>query len=197
MPADSPVIIPLQPLAPAERRELLSLARASIRNAIEGGPTPEPALITAALRECGAAFVSLHQGGLLRGCIGTLTADKALYQTVREMALGAAFGDPRFPPLTLAELDSVVIEISRLSGLVPAQPEDVSPGRHGVCITYKNHRGVFLPQVASMYQWNREQLLAELCRKADLDSDTWKQPGVSLMIFEAEVFGERDVASEA
>jgi AmmeMemoRadiSam system protein A len=185
----------MQPLVPADRRELLSLARASIRHAIEGGAPPVPTVISAALSERAAAFVSLHQGRMLRGCIGTLTPDQPLYQTVREMALAAAFGDPRFPPLALAELDSVAIEISRLSALVPARPEDVCPGRHGVCIAYQDHRGVFLPQVASMYSWDRERLLTELCRKADLLSDTWKQPDVSLMIFEAEVFGE-DVKSE-
>jgi len=196
MLAESPVIIRMQPLAPADRRELLSLARASIRNAIAGGPPPVPTVISAALSVRAAAFVSLHQSRMLRGCIGTLTPEHPLYQTVTEMALAAAFGDPRFPPLALAELDSVAIEISRLSDLVPARPEDVCPGRHGVCLAYADHKGVFLPQVASMHNWDRERLLTELCRKAELLSDTWKQPGVDLMIFEAEVFGEEDVGRE-
>jgi hypothetical protein len=69
-------------------------------------------------------------------------------------------------------------------------PEEIYPGRHGVCVTQGDHRGVFLPQVALEYQWDRDMLLRELCRKASLPPDAWKRPGTTLMLFEAEVFGE-------
>jgi AmmeMemoRadiSam system protein A len=116
--------------------------------------------------------------------------NRPLYRVVAQMALSAAFDDPRFPPLTKSELPGVHIEISRLSPLVPGLPEEVCPGRHGVCVTQGDHRGVFLPQVALEYHWDRETLLRELCRKALLPPDAWRQPGATLMIFEAEVFGE-------
>jgi AmmeMemoRadiSam system protein A len=178
------------PLTSAERHELLWLARESIHATLHGTASPGCRALTPALDAPGAAFVSLHQQHRLRGCIGTLTAERPLYRTVAQMALSAAFDDPRFPPLTKSELPSVQIEISRLSPLVPASPEEICPGRHGVCMTQGDHRGVFLPQVALEYHWDRETLLRELCRKALLPPDAWRHPGTALTLFEAEVFGE-------
>lgn len=177
-------------LTPAERRDLLRLARSSIGAALQGEETQPGITLTPALNELSAAFVSLHQVRRLRGCIGTLIADRPLHETVTQMARLAAFEDPRFPPLTAAELPGVSIEISRLSPLVPAQPEQICPGRHGVCLTCGDRRGVFLPQVALLYNWDRETLLSELCSKAMLPADAWKQPETTLMAFAAEVFGD-------
>ena len=64
---------------------------------------------------CGV-FVTLHgEGHKLRGCIGRMSASEALEKTVRTMAIEAAFGDPRFPPLQKEELSHCDIEISVLS----------------------------------------------------------------------------------
>jgi AmmeMemoRadiSam system protein A len=178
------------PLTSAERHELLWLARQSIHAALHGATAPECRVLTPALDSPGAAFVTLHYQGHLRGCIGTLAAERPLHRTVAQMALSAAFDDPRFPSLTKGELPGVVIEISRLSPPVPTVPDEICPGRHGVCLTQGEHRGVFLPQVALEYHWDRQTLLRELCRKALLPPDAWRQPGTTLMIFEAEVFGE-------
>jgi len=179
------------PLTSAERHELLWTARQSIDAALHGTTPPECRAPTPALNAPGAAFVSLHYQGRLRGCIGTLRAERPLHRMVAQMALSAAFDDPRFPPLTKSELPGVDIEVSRLSPLVPALPEEICPGRHGVCVTQGDHRGVFLPQVALEYHWDRETLLRELCRKALLPPDAWRRPGTTLMLFEAEVFGEQ------
>jgi AmmeMemoRadiSam system protein A len=187
MSTDPPAFLPL---TSAERHELLWLARQSIHAALHGAAPPECRTLTPALNAQGAAFVSLHQQHRLRGCIGTLTADRPLYRAVAQMALSAAFDDPRFPPLTKSELPGVDIEISRLSPLVPALPEEICPGRHGVCVTQGDHRAVFLPQVALEYHWERETLLQELCRKALLPPDAWRHPSTTLTVFEAEVFGE-------
>jgi AmmeMemoRadiSam system protein A len=180
----------LPTLTPAERRTLLWLARQSIHAVLQGEDVPTCATVTPALSEPAAAFVSLHQGLRLRGCIGTLVADRPLYHAVARMARMAAFEDPRFPPLSAPELSAVVIEISRLSALVRAQPEQICPGRHGVCVTCGERRGVFLPQVALTHDWDRETLLSELCSKAMLPSDAWKQPQTTLMAFTAEIFAD-------
>jgi uncharacterized protein len=187
---------PFALLTPDERCQLLALARDSIRAALQGEQPPTPAPLTPALDEPGAAFVSLHEGARLRGCIGTLTADRPLHLTVSQMAVAAACDDPRFAPLALAELAAVTIEISRLGALVQALPEQVCPGRHGVCLQTGDRRGVFLPQVALQYQWDRETLLRELCLKALLPPDAWREPGATLMVFEAEVFGETQATAD-
>ena len=43
------------------------------------------------------AFVTLHINNQLRGCIGYIIAQKALFETIVDAAKHAAFGDPRFP----------------------------------------------------------------------------------------------------
>jgi len=180
----------LTPLNTDERRALLRLARDSIRAAFRDEAPPLPCLLTPQLQAPGAAFVSLHLRAELRGCVGTLRADHALYVSVAERARAAAFEDPRFAPLTVAELAEVEIEISRLSRLQPAGPTEVVPGIHGVAVTAGERRGVFLPQVAPRYGWDAETLLAEVCLKASLPPDAWQWAETRLEIFEAEVFGE-------
>jgi AmmeMemoRadiSam system protein A len=177
-------------LTAAERRELLWLARESIRTVLRDEDAPTVPTLTLALCEPTAVFVSLHHEGHLRGCIGTLTAERPLHEAVVRTARSAALADPRFPPLREAELPAVHIEISRLSALVPARPEQVRPGSHGVCVRCGERRAVFLPQVATLYNWDRERLLRELCRKAMLPPDAWQRPEISLSVFSAEVFGD-------
>ncbi len=178
------------PLTSAERLQLLGHARRSIAAALGGAPHPDCTSLTPALSELGAAFVSLHCERRLRGCIGTLAADRPLYRTVAQMAVSAAFDDPRFPPLATEELPEVEIEISRLSALVPAHPEDIDPARHGVSLIIGDQRAVFLPQVARQCGWDRDTLLNELCRKALLPPESWHHPTTILMIFEAEIFAD-------
>jgi len=108
------------------------------------------------------------------------------------MAAAAAFDDPRFPPLRADELPATQIEISRLSSLCRAVPEEVVPGRHGACIARGERRGVLLPQVATAYGWDRETFLSQCCLKAGLPPDAWRDPATELLIFEAEVFGEEE-----
>jgi len=183
------------PLTASERCTLLRLARDSIRGALHHDALPRPCLLTAPLEAPGAAFVSLHIHSDLRGCVGTLLAEQSLYLTVAARARSAAFDDPRFAPLTDAELMGVKIEISRLSRLVPACADVVRPGKHGIALTAGEHRGVFLPQVALRYGWDCPTLLSELCRKAQLPPDAWRWPETRLEIFEAEVFGESESPS--
>src|SRR6185295_5221545 len=134
----------LTPLLDAEeRRDLLRLARAAIRQAIAGGDALTRLLgelpISAAMQAPRGAFVSLHalddDGGAprLRGCIGSLATDVPLHETVMRVAPRAARHDPRFPPLRLDELDRLVVEISALGPLRPLRAtERIALGLHGV-----------------------------------------------------------------
>ena len=184
----------LQPLTDAERSALLRLARRSIGHAVgaAGEPVVDESTLTPALRAPGAAFVSLHRDHTLRGCVGTLSADRPLYEAVAAMAAAAAVNDPRFEPLTAAELTGLCIEISRLGPLVPAQPDQVVVGVHGVSIARGGRRAVFLPRVAVEQGWTRDQLLRELCLKASLPPEAWRSPEARLYVFVAEVFADVD-----
>lgn len=72
-----------------------------------------------ALAAPGASFVTLQRGGALRGCIGSLGARRPLGDDVRANAVAAAFDDPRFPQLTVADYAGLAIEVSLLD---PAEP---------------------------------------------------------------------------
>ena len=64
----------MSPLPSDDRRALLALARRAIVEAVHHRPLPEASLTSPDLaRPCGA-FVSLHQRGRLRGCIGQIEA---------------------------------------------------------------------------------------------------------------------------
>jgi AmmeMemoRadiSam system protein A len=179
-------------LSADERRELLRIARDTIRASCEGRPVAENEACAGALTEPTGAFVSLHRGGELRGCIGTFARDRPLHQVVCEMASAAAFEDPRFPPLEASELESLHIEISVLSDLCRTDAESVVPGFHGVSVAVGASKGVFLPQVATEAGWDREMLLEQTCLKAGLPSDAWREPDAEISVFVAEAFGDGD-----
>jgi AmmeMemoRadiSam system protein A len=139
---------------------------------------------------CGA-FVTLHKKGQLRGCIGRMTAVESLEKTVRTMAVEAAFGDPRFPPLSGDELDACRIEISVLSPMEPcAGPHSVKVGVHGLYLVHQGRSGVLLPQVPAEQGWNLDEYLKHICVKAGLPDHAYDEPGAKLSTFTALVFGE-------
>ena len=186
-------------LVAEERAVLLSLARAAIDDALNGGSALAAAVarsrITDALREPRGAFVTLKALDAsmakprLRGCIGTVAARGPLYRTVVETAPKAALEDPRFPPLTAEELASVWIEISALTPLTElAAPSLPVSGRDGVQLSCRGKQAVFLPQVAAEQGWQPEQFLQHLASKAGLPRDGWRD--AELRVFQAEVFGE-------
>jgi AmmeMemoRadiSam system protein A len=177
-------------LAPEDRLHLLSIARRSIRETSLRDPIEPTVPPSERLCERAAVFVSLHRGGELRGCIGTFVRDRPLYRVVRDMATAAAFDDPRFPPVLAEETDSIDIEISVLSDLRRAEPEFLVPGLHGVSIVVGEHKGVFLPQVATEAGWDRVTLLEQTCLKAGLPANAWRDPAAEISVFTAEVFSD-------
>jgi AmmeMemoRadiSam system protein A len=176
-------------LTEAQKDRLLELARTALEEAVRFGRVPEAAESAEALRTPSGAFVTLTERGRLRGCIGHIEALRPLYVTVRECARAAALDDPRFEPVTPAELPSLHIEISILSPLADTAPEQVEVGRHGLLISRGGRRGLLLPQVAEEWNWNREQFLQETCRKAGLPPDAW-QHGARIQTFTAQILKE-------
>ena len=179
-------------LTPEERAELLRVARRSLEEHFAGrGPLrPEPE--SPPLRERRGAFVTLHraQGGDLRGCVGMMHAEESLARTVARMAVAAGTEDGRFDSVTAEELPELHIEISALGPMRPIHPDEVEVGRHGLLISHDGRRGVLLPQVPVEHEWDRETFLDHTCLKAGLPTGTWKEDGVELLAFTAEVFGE-------
>ncbi len=124
------------------------------------------------LNEPQATFVTLTINGELRGCIGSLIAQRSLYDDLVSNAKSAAFHDPRFSPLTQKEFPFVQIEVSLLTQPQPLAYDDVSDlkskidvGNDGVILQYGHHKATFLPQV-----WEQlptfELFFEHLCAKA-------------------------------
>jgi AmmeMemoRadiSam system protein A len=185
-------------LSANERRLLVAHARATVltnigtpREGGDGDPPEAPALAVPS-----AAFVTLHVGGALRGCIGTLERRRSLWSVVGEMAAAAATRDPRFPPIDETDLRTMTVEISVLSPDVKIhRPEEIEIGRHGLDVRRGGARGLLLPQVAVEHGFDREKFLAATCRKAGLSGDAWHDADTEIRVFEAEVFGDEEAPS--
>ena len=177
----------------AEQTEyLLALARRAISEGLGvAAPRTEPP--ARPVDHTSGVFVTIKISGSLRGCIGTMTSDRALTDLVPEMAKSSAFHDPRFPPLSREELESADIEISILSPLTPIiAPEEVVVGTHGILIRNAGRSGVLLPQVATEYGWSRTEFLEHTCRKAGLQKKAYLKENVELFVFSAILCAERD-----
>ncbi len=147
-------------------------------------------------RELGA-FVTLKIKGSLRGCIGRVVGDMPLYKTITEIAVQAAFYDPRLPALTEKEFEEIEVEVSVLSALKKVgSPGEVKPGLHGVFLKRGFNSGLLLPQVALEHGWDRNTFLEQACYKAGLSKDAWMNKETEIYVFSAEVFSESEVKSE-
>jgi len=182
------------PLGQEEQEELIRIARQSVETFVRKGRAPKFEVSDPALNERLGAFVTLKKGGRLRGCIGKFSPTSIpLYEVVSQMAISAASQDVRFPPVKSDELGELSYEVSVLS--VPEQIKDwreVEVGRHGVIMRKGFRSGVFLPQVATENKMTREQFLGELCsQKARLPRDCYRDPGTSMYVFTAQVFGDK------
>ena len=151
---------------------LLPIARGSIEGKLfaRGVPVAEAPWLS----QAGASFVTLTKDGALRGCIGSLQAAQPLAIDVASNAIGAAFRDPRFPPVTPDEWREVRVEVSLLSApkaMFFADEADllrqVEPGLDGIILESGGRRATFLPQVWETLP-GKQAFFNELMRKAGL-----------------------------
>jgi AmmeMemoRadiSam system protein A len=182
-----------------EQKMLLELAREATALAVHGDQAPPADLssLSQRLRDPGASFVTLlGPRGELRGCIGTVEAHSPLAHDVQRNAVGSALRDPRFPPVSPDELDGLTIELSILTQprrLNFDGPDDllrnIRPGVDGLIIEQEWRRATLLPSV-----WEKipdpVQFLATLCLKAGLSEDAWRQPGITIFVYQAEKIRE-------
>jgi len=184
---------PSKPFMPSEkdRKALLAWARESISAELERR-RPSPPELSPALSVSLGAFVTLNKNASLRGCIGMIAGRGPLVETIHNMALAAAFEDPRFPSLRADELPEITIEITILTPLekLPST-DDIVIGRHGLYLVKGGYSGIFLPQVPVEWGWDKATYLDELCHKAGLPSGSWKAPDAQLYYFEGAVFSEK------
>jgi len=172
-----------------DRETLLAIARQAITASVNGS-SPLPLQTSGDVGRPAGAFVTIHNHGELRGCIGHIEADRPLAKVVADCAVAACSADPRFPAVTSGELPHLEIEVSVLGPLEPVNdPAEISVGHHGLVVEMGWHRGLLLPQVATEWNWDRITFLEQTCHKAGLPRDAWKN-AAKVWRFEAQVFAE-------
>ena len=186
----------MKQLETSDQRQLLAIARRAIEAAVgHATPAGSPAApIPPGLTEPAAAFVTIHEHGELRGCIGLMRFEAPLWVNVRDAARAAALDDPRFLPVAESELPALELEVSVLDPPVDLpDPAGFIAGRHGIVVERGAHRALLLPQVATEMGWNETQMLEAVCRKANLAGDSWRDKSTRLLVFESTCFNERDL----
>ncbi|BBD72484.1 TIGR00296 family protein [Sulfodiicoccus acidiphilus] len=188
-------------------KELVMIARESIERKL-WGRKGELEVKNPVLQKRGMGFVTLEtlygDTTELRGCIGYLRPVAEIWKVIAQAALGAAFSDPRFPPLRKSELESIVIEVTVLSppSLLVVEnrweiPGKVEIGIHGIVVEREPwYNGVLLPQVAPENGWDSQTFLAEGCLKAGMSPDCWLDKRTKVSVFTAVIFRERSPRGE-
>lgn len=178
-----------------QREQLLQIAQQSIASGLAHGGPLSVALndYDTELQQQRACFVTLHENGQLRGCIGSLEANRPLVEDVAENAYAAAFRDPRFNPVQKSEFDLLKISISVLTPSSAMQFDSeqdliaqIRPGEDGLILQDGFHKGTFLPSV-----WEQlptvEEFLQHLKIKAGLTADYWSD-SIQVSRYQAESF---------
>jgi AmmeMemoRadiSam system protein A len=190
----TPLIEETAGLSMRDRQTLLEFAQRAIERGLTGDRLKvQPEEFSTGLQAQAASFVTIKVRQQLRGCIGTLEAQRALIADVVNNAYSAAFRDPRFPALTRAEFLLVDVHISVLSEPQPMAVESeadllaqLRPGIDGLVLEEGYHRGTFLPAVWEQLSEPREFVL-HLKRKAGLPADYWS-PALRVSRYTTESF---------
>jgi uncharacterized protein len=148
--------------------------------------------------EPSGVFVTLYKNDKLRGCIGYPLPFLPLWKAIINASKGAAFNDQRFSPVTKEELKDISIEVTVLSKpevIDVKKPETILEhikiGETGLLIEKGPFSGLLLPQVAKEYNWDKITYLEQLCFKAGLDNDSWKDKQTTISKFTGIVIKEK------
>ncbi len=175
-------------------RELITLCRRAVSCALRDQEISVPRPLRERFSQRRGLFTTLQTfpDRRLRGCVGFPTPEHPLWEAAIRASVRSALRDPRFPPLKEEELESVVWELSVLTEPeeIEADPALVEVGVHGLLVEKGSARGLLLPQVAPRYRWTPEEFLSQTCLKAGLDRESWREKGVKIYRFRADIFEE-------
>jgi AmmeMemoRadiSam system protein B/AmmeMemoRadiSam system protein A len=166
------------PVSPEEAgHTLLAMARAAIVRELGLAAAASAGGSAAWLALAGATFVTLMLEGKLRGCMGSLAAERPLGEDVAANAIAAAFQDPRFQPLTHEEWPRCDVEVSLLSAAKPLRfadeadlLEQIRAGEDGIILEAGGRRATYLPQVWEGLP-DKRRFLEELKKKAGIPEE--------------------------
>jgi uncharacterized protein (TIGR00296 family) len=202
---------PYRPLGRGEGEAAVRLARATLERGFLGGAPRDPARLVADLvlpprfEEAHGVFVSVrtYPEAELRGCVGYPMPVYPLSLAVPRLAWAAGTEDPRFVPITGAELSRVALEVSVLGPLERIEADDpdalaaaVQIGLDGLVVRIGEESGLLLPQVAVEQGWDAARFLSEACVKAGFPEDAWRWPGARVYRFRSMIWREKSPGGE-
>jgi uncharacterized protein (TIGR00296 family) len=179
-----------------EGKMAVHLARQALTNYIEKKRIIETENLSPVFEEKRGVFVTLHEDGDLRGCIGYPQPVMALGKAIVDSAINAGSCDPRFPCVRPGELGRIEVEVTILTRpkiyTAPKKelPELVLVGRDGLIVTRGPYSGLLLPQVAPEWGFDSREFLSQTCVKAGLPADAWLDEDTQVQHFEAQIFAE-------
>ena len=193
------------PFSRKERKELFSIVRKTIQDALDGKKREYPNLSQYKKKwsDKTGVYVTLNLGEKLRGCRGTQKAEKPFLHALVDASYDAAFNDSRFSKLSQEEFNSADFNMSisilgELKEMSFQNEKDIikqmRPFEHGMLLTDthdgKSYRGIFLPSV-----WKKrpeaENFWTGLKRKAKLKSNYWSDT-LKVYTFDAEYIQDLD-----
>ena len=150
---------------------VVRLAKKTVESYVREGKTPKPRKLTPEMRERAGVFVSLHRHGQLRGCIGTFEPAKDnVAEEIIANAISSSTGDPRFPPVTVSELDDMEYSVDILTK--PEPVTDISQLDHkeyGVIVESDWRKGLLLPDLEGVDSVEEQIAICRL--KAGISAD--------------------------
>ena len=147
------------------------------------------------LKEELGVFVTLNKNRRLRGCIGYPEPVKSLIESTIDVAIAAAFEDPRFPALKTDEYGDLEFEVTVLTQpelIEVAHPDqyldEIEIGVDGLIIQKGYAKGLLLPQVAPENGFDAETFLEHTCMKAGISADSWMDESCDVYKFQGQIF---------
>lgn len=183
-----------------EGRELVSAARNSIELFLRN-PHFTKSLVKKSMspfRKRNGVFVTLRHYPTkeLRGMSGFIEPMQDVGELVVDAAISAAFEDRRFIPISINELQHLIIEVSiisnpqQLTGSKLARSKAIELGRHGLILEYGTRKGIVLPRSYAKFHESKKHMLEEACKSAGIGTNLWAQPMIKLYKFESTIFAE-------
>jgi uncharacterized protein (TIGR00296 family) len=179
-------------LTEEQGKALLSIARENIIHYLTHNEMMSVHDIPAEFEEKRGVFVTLKKNETLRGCIGYPEPVYPLITALLDSSVSAALRDPRFPPITLKEMDTLTVEVTVLTEpeKIVADPKNVTVGEDGLIVEKGYYRGILLPQVPVEWEWDAETFLCQTCMKAGLPPDCWLDKETIVYSFQGQIFSE-------
>jgi uncharacterized protein len=175
----------------------VELSREAIESYVLHGQREQPGSMRDAFYQRTGALVRIESTrgrGSLRGCAGAYQTNDQLGHAIVDAAISAASDDSCGSEVRAAELDTVIVSTCIVRSLVLTDDplSDLELGRHGVAIDAGEKGGWLYPTIPVENGWSAHEYLDRTCRKAGLPPNAWQDDDVMVVLFDGEVFRERD-----